>query len=94
MKQNCLRFMSESSAGLNHADVTYVIEPKIDGFGIELSYQQGLLTLGATRGDGLTGEDVTANIRTVRGVALKLREPIDIIVRGEVYITNDDFADI
>jgi len=72
----------------------YVIEPKIDGFGIELTYQGGLLTLGTTRGDGRTGEDVTPNLRTVHGVALRLREPIDIVVRGEVYITRADFTRI
>ncbi len=72
----------------------YVVEPKIDGFGIELTYQAGLLVLGATRGDGRIGEDVTANLRTVHGVALRLREPIDLVVRGEVYIAKADFAAI
>jgi len=80
--------------GLGGASVTYVVEPKIDGFGIELSYRQGVLELGATRGDGTTGEDVTANLRTVRGVALRLREEVDITVRGEAYITREDFARI
>lgn len=78
--------------GLHGEEVTYVVEPKIDGIGIELVYQGGVFVLGATRGDGTTGEDVTANLRTVRGVPLKLREPVDLIVRGEVYMTNDDFA--
>src|SRR5690606_27326730 len=55
------------------AGVTYVVEPKIDGIGVELTYAQGNLVLGATRGDGVTGEDITANIRTVRGVPLRLR---------------------
>jgi len=72
----------------------FSIEPKIDGFGIELTYAAGLFTLGTTRGDGITGEDVTANLRTVHGVALRLREPIDIVVRGEVYITKDEFVAI
>jgi DNA ligase (NAD+) len=72
----------------------FSIEPKIDGFGIELTYEQGVFTLGTTRGDGTTGEDVTANLRTVKGVALRLREPIDIVVRGEVYITKTDFVAI
>jgi len=78
--------------GLGGAEVAYLVEPKIDGFGIELTYQHGALALGATRGDGTTGEDVTANLRTVRGVALRLREDVDLTVRGEVYITRDDFA--
>ena len=80
--------------GLDGDTVTYSIEPKIDGFGIELVYQEGLLALGATRGDGRIGEDVTANVRTVHGVALKLREPIDITVRGEIYMTKAEFAAI
>ncbi len=80
--------------GLGHGRVTYVVEPKIDGFGIELTYRAGVFELGATRGDGTTGEDVTANLRTVRGVPLRLREEIDITVRGEAYITREDFARI
>jgi DNA ligase (NAD+) len=80
--------------GLDGEAPVYVVEPKIDGFGIELTYRDGLLALGATRGDGTIGEDVTANLRTVHGVALRLREPVDLIVRGEVYITKADFAAI
>ncbi|HEX5058797.1 MAG TPA: NAD-dependent DNA ligase LigA [Kofleriaceae bacterium] len=80
--------------GLDGDSVSYSIEPKIDGFGIELTYKQGVLALGATRGDGRIGEDVTANVRTVRGVVLKLREPVDIVVRGEIYMTKAEFAAI
>ena len=80
--------------GLDGDHVTFSIEPKIDGFGIELTYKQGLLVLGATRGDGRIGEDVTANVRMVRGVALRLREPVDIVVRGEIYMTKEEFAAI
>ncbi|MDB4958092.1 MAG: ligase LigA [Myxococcales bacterium] len=80
--------------GLDGDHVTYSIEPKIDGFGIELTYRQGLLALAATRGDGRIGEDVTANVRTVHGVALRLREPADIVVRGEIYMTKAEFAAI
>jgi len=80
--------------GLDGDSVTYSIEPKIDGFGIELTYKQGVLVLGATRGDGKIGEDVTQNVRTVRGVVLKLREPVDIVVRGEIYMTKAEFAAI
>ena len=74
--------------------ITYVVEPKIDGFGIELTYEKGVLTLAATRGDGTTGEEVTANVRTVRGVPLRLREDVDVKVRGEVYMTRADFAEL
>ncbi|MCE9575303.1 MAG: NAD-dependent DNA ligase LigA [Deltaproteobacteria bacterium] len=80
--------------GLGGDEPVYCIEPKIDGFGIELTYVGGVFTLGATRGDGTIGEDVTANLRTVGGVALKLRDPVDLIVRGEVYIEKAAFAKI
>lgn len=81
--------------GFDHEDekqLTYVVEPKIDGFGIELTYEKGNLVLCATRGDGTTGEDVTANVRTVRGVPLRLREEVDVVVRGEIFMRKDDFA--
>jgi DNA ligase (NAD+) len=59
------------------AQIAYVVEPKIDGLAIALTYEQGQLVRGATRGDGEIGEDVTANLRTVRGVPLMLRDPQD-----------------
>jgi DNA ligase (NAD+) len=77
--------------GLDGDPVDYVVEPKIDGFGIELTYEDGLFVLGTTRGDGTTGEDITVNLRTVRGVALRLKEPISIVVRGEAFMMVDDF---
>jgi DNA ligase (NAD+) len=80
--------------GLDGDVPVFSVEPKIDGFGIELTYKQGMLALGATRGDGRIGEDVTANVRMVKGVALRLREPIDIVVRGEIYMTKQEFAAI
>jgi DNA ligase (NAD+) len=70
------------------------VEPKIDGFGIELTYRAGVLALAATRGDGRVGEDVTENVRLLRGIPLRLAEPIDIVVRGEIYMRKDDFAAI
>ncbi|MBX3159434.1 MAG: NAD-dependent DNA ligase LigA [Deltaproteobacteria bacterium] len=80
--------------GLDGEVPTFSIEPKIDGISIELTYEKGLFVLGATRGDGLVGEDVTQNAKMVRGVQLRLREPVDIVVRGEVYISKADFARI
>src|SRR5450432_2312211 len=80
--------------GLDGDVPVFSVEPKIDGFGIELSYKKGMLTLGATRGDGRIGEDVTANVKMVKGVALKLREPADIVVRGEIYMTKAEFEAI
>lgn len=80
--------------GLDGEVPVFSIEPKIDGFGIELTYKKGLLTLGATRGDGRIGEDVTPNVRVVKGVASKLRKEIDIVVRGEIYMTKREFLAI
>ncbi|HSR96867.1 MAG TPA: NAD-dependent DNA ligase LigA [Kofleriaceae bacterium] len=88
-------FFDRVVKGLDGDVPVFSIEPKIDGFGIELTYERGLLTLGATRGDGRIGEDVTANVRMVKGVALRLREPIErIVVRGEIYMTKAEFAAI
>src|SRR5881396_353625 len=75
--------------------VAYVIEPKIDGLAINLSYENGLLTRGATRGDGVQGEDVTVNLRTIPSVPLKMRGkglPAVAEVRGEVYMPLSGFS--
>jgi len=77
--------------GLDGEQPTYVVEPKIDGIGIELSYEDGRFTLGATRGDGTTGEDVTTNLRTIRRLPLLLALRESIVVRGEVYMDRADF---
>ncbi len=71
----------------------YVAELKIDGLTVTLTYQDGVLTQGATRGDGVTGEEVTANLKTVRTIPLRLRgtPPGLVIVRGEVYMNKGDF---
>ena len=71
--------------------IEYVAEPKFDGLGIELVYEEGRFVVGSTRGDGFTGEDVTANLKTIRALPLKLRGagaklPRRLEVRGEVYI--------
>lgn len=68
--------------------VDYVGEPKLDGLAVSLTYESGVLTRGATRGDGETGEDITANLRTIRRIPLQLRgaAPRLIEVRGEVYL--------
>jgi DNA ligase (NAD+) len=75
-------------------DVRYTIEPKIDGLAISLRYEHGRFVRGATRGDGVTGEDVTANLRTVRSIPARLRGdaiPAVIEARGEVYMQVKDF---
>jgi DNA ligase (NAD+) len=78
--------------GLGGEEPAWVIEPKIDGVGVELVYDGGVLSLGATRGDGLVGDDITANLRTVRGLPLRLPEAASITVRGEAFLTRADFA--
>ena len=85
-------FHDRIGRALDGEPVAYVVEPKIDGLSVELVYKEGVLVLGATRGDGTTGEDVTGNLRTVRGVPLRLARPLDVTVRGEVYMTRADFA--
>ena len=74
--------------------VEYCTELKIDGLKIVLQYKKGELALAATRGDGVFGEDVTANARTIRSVPLKLREKIDCVVEGEVYLSIENFKKI
>lgn len=69
----------------------YTVEYKIDGLTVALQYQLGKLTRGATRGDGITGEEVTHNVRTIKALPLVIDEPLDIEVRGEVFISKDNF---
>lgn len=79
--------------GLECQTVEYVAEPKFDGLAISLRYEHGRFVQGATRGDGATGEDVTQNLRTVRGIPLQLRQgaPEVLEVRGEVLMLKSDF---
>ena len=77
---------------LTNRAIEYVCELKIDGLSIALTYQNGQLQLGATRGDGTTGEDVTGNVRTIKSVPLSLKEPWNIEVRGECYMPKKSFV--
>ena len=77
--------------------VAYVIEPKIDGLAVNLTYEDGRLVRGATRGDGVQGEDVTVNLRTIPSVPLKMRAdglPAVAEVRGEVYMPLSGFREL
>ena len=73
------------------SEVTYVVETKIDGLSAALEYKKGEFVRGATRGNGFVGEDVTENLKTVKTIPMKLKDKIDITVRGEVFIAKEDF---
>ncbi|MGM9834844.1 MAG: NAD-dependent DNA ligase LigA [Bacilli bacterium] len=70
---------------------TYTLEPKMDGLSGSLLYKKGILVRAATRGDGTIGENITANVKTIKSVPLKLTKPIDIEVRGEIYMSKKSF---
>ncbi len=72
----------------------YVLEYKIDGLSVALTYKGGLLVTGATRGDGSVGEDVTENLKTVKSIPLRLKEPVDLVVRGEVFLPKQGFISL
>ena len=72
-------------------DIKYVVETKIDGLSVALEYKEGIFVRGATRGNGLVGENITENLKTIKNIPQKLNEPIDIIVRGEVFIGKEEF---
>jgi len=83
--------------GLNLSSVEYAAELKFDGLAISLRYENGLLTQAATRGDGYSGEDVTANIRTIKAIPLRLKgasHPKVLDVRGEVFMSHKDFESL
>jgi len=76
-------------------EVEYHVEPKFDGFSVELVYEDGVLEATVTRGDGVVGEDVTENMKTVRSVPLRLSDaPDEVVVRGEVYMPKDGFQEL
>lgn len=73
----------------------YVVEPKIDGLSVSLEYRNGVFFRGSTRGDGNVGEDVTANLKVIRNIPLKLNEPLEYLeVRGEVYMPKKSFEKV
>jgi len=92
-------FDRRTRALLHTSAMAYVAEPKLDGVAVELVYRGGMLVQGSTRGDGRSGEDVTANLRTIASVPLRLRDvdsdiPSLLEVRGEVYIEKNDLLEL
>lgn len=83
-----------AASGIADRDVAFVVEPKIDGLAIALTYEDGVFVRGATRGDGTVGEDVTANLRTIAQIPRRLPPPFpaSVEVRGEVYLPLEAFA--
>jgi DNA ligase (NAD+) len=85
--------------GVGPEDLQYVVEPKIDGLTVVLTYEDGLYVQGATRGNGVIGENVTANLKTIRGVPLRIPvspdgpPPARLVVRGEAYMSIDQFEE-
>jgi DNA ligase (NAD+) len=80
-------------------DINYIAEPKLDGIGVELVYNNGVFMHGSTRGDGITGEDITQNLKTIKAIPLKLRNenqtiPPILEIRGEVFITKSGFNEL
>jgi DNA ligase (NAD+) len=94
--EDVVEFERRLARGLPGVRPTYVCEPKVDGLGVALLYRRGRLVRGATRGDGQTGEDVTANLRTIRHIPAVLRGALarlpEVEVRGEVYMPRRAFA--
>lgn len=92
--EDILAFNERVKKLVNSVEIDYLAELKIDGFKIVLTYQDGLLKTAATRGDGMIGEDVTANVRTIESVPLKLNEKVDVIVEGEIWLAKDNFVEL
>ena len=78
----------------NNKELRYVVETKIDGLSVALEYVKGKFIKGATRGNGQVGEDITENLKTIKNIPKELKEPIDIIVRGEVFIGKKEFEEL
>ena len=77
--------------GLSKENIEYCCEHKIDGLAVTLSYKDGKFISGSTRGDGIHGEDITSNLKTIKSIPLLLEEKIDLEVRGEAYLPYDEF---
>lgn len=94
-EQDVLDFDARVSGVLGSGNYEYVVEHKIDGLSVSLEYRDGLFVRGSTRGDGLSGEDVTQNLKTILSIPLRLKETIPFLeVRGEVFMSKDTFEEL
>ncbi len=75
-------------------EVTYICEYKMDGLGINITYENGILKSAVTRGDGSVGEDITSNVKTIKNLPLKLKEPVSFEVRGEIFMSKKAFNNL
>ncbi|GAA0221936.1 NAD-dependent DNA ligase LigA [Metaclostridioides mangenotii] len=89
-----IRSFDKRVRDLAEKDLEYVVEFKIDGLSVGLTYQNGEFKNGSTRGDGVVGEDITKNLMTVKTIPLKIKEKNELIIRGEVFISKDDFEKV
>ncbi|HBI57139.1 MAG TPA: DNA ligase (NAD(+)) LigA, partial [Firmicutes bacterium] len=86
-----LRAFDQRLRRLLDTDPAYVVELKIDGLAVAVEYEDGVFVRGATRGDGRVGEDITANLRTIKAMPLRLPQPVSIRVRGEAFMPRQAF---
>ena len=96
-EEELISFDKRIKSDLGISNVEYSVEPKFDGLAVSLTYKNGLFVLGATRGDGYSGENVTHNIRTIKSIPLKLKTkdlPPHIEIRGEIIMYKDDFKQL
>jgi DNA ligase (NAD+) len=96
-EDDLIDFSRRISKSLKHEDLVFAVEPKLDGLAVSLTYEQGLLVRAATRGDGRTGENITANIRTLPPVPLRLNGqgwPDRFEIRGEVFMPKQGFLEL
>ena len=95
-EEEIIQFDKQIKRNLNqNNEIEYVAEPKLDGVAVEVVYKNGQFAFGSTRGDGVNGENISLNLKTIKSIPLKLRNHLEapnlLEVRGEVFIKKDDF---